>query len=238
MAPPINRSMTFSVPVSCSRLVVTEQQRLGLERQVAVGDGDPQRRFFWRLRRVSGCRRRGRRRRGFCHDPRDRGIGHRAPQQPAIGQALARVDAVQRLLPAEQRVDEKVHGFRLREKVDVRDRIGRQVAARPEAADPRRRNERGCATDRCASRLPTARPGRWRCRRTDRCRRPAAAAASCPSAGSWRPARNTRRRAARADSESPRSARRRRPSNADPEDRPTHDWPATPGRWRRTPRPS
>ena len=38
IAPPINLSMTLSVPVSWSRLIVAEQQRLGLERQVAVDD--------------------------------------------------------------------------------------------------------------------------------------------------------------------------------------------------------
>ena len=98
--------MTFSVPVSCIALIVTEQQRLGLERQVAVGDGDPQR--LLRLAppargRLPPCRRR----RGSAV-ARLGSVRHRAAQQPAIGQALARIHAVQRLLPAEQRVDEKV----------------------------------------------------------------------------------------------------------------------------------
>ena len=93
------------------RLIVTEQQRLGLERQVAVGDGDPQRRrsgAFARLAAASGA---DVGRRFPCG--RDHGSVRHSPhpQQPAIGQALARIHAVQRLLPAEERVDEKVRGF-------------------------------------------------------------------------------------------------------------------------------
>ena len=164
-------------------------------------------------------------------------VAFASSQQPArrSGRRLPQIHAAQRLRPPQQPIDEKVHGRRLREEADVRDRIPRQVAAGPEAADARRRN--ACVgSDRRAIRPPTARRDRWPRRRTDRCRRPGGAAACHPSVGSWPPTRSTHFPAARVAPECRRSARRRRPSNADPEDRPTRDWPATPGRWRRTPR--
>ena len=99
---------------------MAEQQSLWLECQVAVGDGNPQRFLFGRSR--TARRRNGRHRGGLGaeHASADR-LSPDSLQQAAIGQALARIHAVERLLQAEERVDEKVHRFCVRKKVDVGD---------------------------------------------------------------------------------------------------------------------
>ena len=124
----------------------------------------------------------------------------------------------------------------MREKVDVGDGIDRQVAAGTEASDPCRRNERRAR----AIDLPPA------LGRHDEIvgRRKKLIDADIQQALQHLAGRLVvgdqggvaRRPAAPADPESPRSGRLRRPSNAGPEGRPTHDWPARPGHWPRTPR--
>jgi hypothetical protein len=63
-------------------------------------------------------------------------------QQAAIGQGRERIHTLEKLWFAGQSPGEEVDGFGPREEVDVRDRVSRQISARPVAADARCRNER------------------------------------------------------------------------------------------------
>ena len=118
--------------------VVPEEQCIGLEREIAVGDRDAQP-FFCRPARDDRCDAQSAADRAVAASGRRR---RRAPWEPAIRQALPRIDVGQRLRPAGERVDEKVRRLRrARKKLTcVTDR--RQISAGPEAPDPRRRNER------------------------------------------------------------------------------------------------
>ena len=122
-----------------SRMVVAEQQRLGLERQVAVDDRDPQRFVF----AVFGCWRR-------AALSLERDLCASAADAPRISRRSGRLlrgstpfSGWWTAAPEHWREIDAVSG--LRKEVSVRDRVDRQVAAGSEAADPRRRNERASA---------------------------------------------------------------------------------------------
>src|SRR5215472_14486181 len=126
--------------------VVTDQQGLLLECQVAVDDGEgelpldlcwtrthvatPHSRAFGRGRSP----RYGNRRRGHARTA--------CAYQPAVRETLGGIEGLKLLRLIAERRDEKLHSLWLRKEVDVRHVVARDVAPRPEAADPRAGHER------------------------------------------------------------------------------------------------
>ena len=108
---------------------MTKQERRGFEAEIAVDDRDVQRRFGRRLRAgaLLACH----------HDGWANGSYRRysAAQQHPIGQSLARIDRVERLLSVGKSIDQKIRGLGVLEEADVSNRISGKVAARTIASD-------------------------------------------------------------------------------------------------------
>ena len=126
-----------------SRAIVPQEERRGLEAQIAVGDRHAQRCF----RHALGRRFLARGTRTAARERRGPGAAGGITQQSAIRQRLRRVDRAQPLWRIGERIDEEVDSLLVGKDIEVRRLApGGDVAAGTEAADPHRRNERLAGT--------------------------------------------------------------------------------------------